>query len=155
LLNKVIPLLAFSVLLLGSTTLAYAVPDTWTAATTTNNGGNSMFGVSMSDASNGVAVGNSGTMVFTTNGGVDWTAATTTDNDGNRMRGVSMSDASNGVAVGASGTMVFTTSGVQIGGISIPIDQTALLLAGVQSISMWMIPVVISGIGMFLIKRRK
>jgi len=86
-----------------------------------------------------------------------WTAATTTNNGGNTMRGVLMSDASNGVAVGNSGTMVFTTSGVQIGGISIPIDQTALLLAGVQSISMWMIPVVISGIGigMFLIKRRK
>ena len=46
---------------------------------------------------------------------------------------------------------------VPIGGISIPIDQSALLLAGVQSISMWMIPVVIAGIGIgvFVIKRRK
>ncbi len=45
---------------------------------------------------------------------------------------------------------------VPIGGISIPIDQSALLLAGVQSISMWMIPVVIAGIGIgiFVIKRR-
>ncbi len=44
-----------------------------------------------------------------------------------------------------------------IGGTFIPIDQTALLLAGVQSISMWMIPVVIAGvgIGVFVIKRRK
>ena len=44
-----------------------------------------------------------------------------------------------------------------IGGISIPIDQSALLLAGVQSVSMWMIPVVIAGvgIGVFVIKRRK
>jgi len=43
-----------------------------------------------------------------------------------------------------------------IGGEIIPIDQTALLLAGVQSVSMWMIPVVISGIGIgvFVIKRR-
>ncbi len=45
---------------------------------------------------------------------------------------------------------------VVIGGTIIPIDQTALLLAGVQSVSMWMIPVVLSGIGIgvFVIKRR-
>jgi len=44
-----------------------------------------------------------------------------------------------------------------IGGTLIPIDTTALLLAGVQSISMWMIPVVVAGIviGVFVIKRRK
>ena len=43
-----------------------------------------------------------------------------------------------------------------IGGTFVPIDQSALLLAGVQSISMWMIPVVIAGIGIgiFVIKRR-
>ncbi len=46
---------------------------------------------------------------------------------------------------------------IAIGGISIPIDQSALLLAGVSSVSMWMIPVVIAGIGIgvFVIKRRK
>ena len=46
---------------------------------------------------------------------------------------------------------------VPIGGTFVPIDQSALLLAGVQSISMWMIPVVIAGIGIgiFVIKRRK
>ena len=46
---------------------------------------------------------------------------------------------------------------VAIGGISIPIDTSALLLAGVSSISMWMIPVVIAGVGIaiFVIKRRK
>ena len=44
-----------------------------------------------------------------------------------------------------------------IGGTMIPIDTTTLLLAGVQSISMWMIPVVAAGIGIgiFVIKRRK
>ena len=43
-----------------------------------------------------------------------------------------------------------------VGGINIPIDTSALLLAGVQSISMWMIPVVVAGIGIgvFVIKRR-
>jgi len=44
-----------------------------------------------------------------------------------------------------------------IGGTLVPIDTTALLLASVQSISMWMIPVVVAGIviGVFVIKRRK
>ena len=44
-----------------------------------------------------------------------------------------------------------------IGGTLVPIDTTALLLASVQSISMWMIPVVAAGIviGVLVIKRRK
>jgi len=43
-----------------------------------------------------------------------------------------------------------------VGGFNVPIDTSSLLLAGVQSISMWMIPVVIAGIGIgiFVIKRR-
>jgi hypothetical protein len=43
-----------------------------------------------------------------------------------------------------------------VGGTSIPIDQSALLLAGASSVSMWMIPVVIAGIGIgvFVIKKR-
>ena len=46
---------------------------------------------------------------------------------------------------------------IPVGGTMIPLDTTALLLAGVQSISMWMIPVVAAGIviGIFVIKRRK
>jgi len=44
-----------------------------------------------------------------------------------------------------------------VGGTSIPIDTTSLLLAGAQSISLWMIPVVVAGviIGVFVIKRKK
>ena len=44
-----------------------------------------------------------------------------------------------------------------VGGSMVPIDTTALLLAGVQSISMWMIPVVLAGIGIgvFVVIRRK
>jgi len=44
-----------------------------------------------------------------------------------------------------------------IGGTFIPLDTTALLLAGAQSVSMWMIPVVVAGIGIgvFVIKRRE
>ena len=44
-----------------------------------------------------------------------------------------------------------------VGGTEIPVDTTTLLLAGVQSISMWMIPVVaaVAVIGVFVIKRRQ
>ena len=51
----------------------------------------------------------------------------------------------------------FPTVEIPIGGTLAPIDTTALLLAGVQSISMWMIPVVIAGvgIGIFVVIRRK
>jgi len=53
-------------------------------------------------------------------------------------------------------TETFDDAPVTVGGSFVPIDQSALLLAGVQSISMWMIPVVIAGIGIgiFVIKRR-
>jgi hypothetical protein len=84
--------------------------DTWTDATTTNVGTTNMNAVSMSDANNGVAVGNAGAIVYTTNGGVDWTDATTTNVGATHMRGVSMIDANNGVAVGDSGQIVFTAS---------------------------------------------
>jgi len=49
-----------------------------------------------------------------------------------------------------------TTETVSIGGTFIPIDTSALVLAGAASISMWMIPVVVAGIGVavFVIKRR-
>ncbi len=51
---------------------------------------------------------------------------------------------------------VIPNNDVPIGGTFVPIDQSALLLAGVQSISMWMIPVILAGIGIgvFVIKRR-
>ena len=104
------------------------LPDSWTPSTTTNVSSTDMFGVSMSDANNGVAVGNTGTIVYTTNGGVDWTAATTTNVGTTSMRGVSMSDANNGVAVGLGGTIVFTTNG--------GVDWTAATTTNVGSINM-------------------
>jgi len=64
----------------------------------------------------------------------------------------------NGATGGTSlGGLAFGSLCEQIGGTLIPIDTTILLLAGVQSISMWMIPVVAAGIviGVFVIKRRK
>ena len=48
---------------------AFAV-DTWTAATTTNvDAMKTMSDVSMIDASNGVAIGNGGQIVYTRDGG--------------------------------------------------------------------------------------
>ncbi len=43
-----------------------------------------------------------------------------------------------------------------VGGIGIPIDTTALLLASAQSVSLWMLPIIASGIavGVFIIKKR-
>jgi len=53
---------------------------------------------------------------------------------------------------------IWTTSfdDPKVGGTFIPIDTSSLLLAGAQSISMWMIPVILAGIGIgiFVIKRR-
>ena len=45
---------------------------------------------------------------------------------------------------------------VPVGGFDVSINTSALLLAGVQSVSMWMIPVILAGIGIgvFVIKRR-
>ena len=109
--HLLIMLFAVSSLLVHVPSDAFAA-DTWTAATTTNAGSNHMNGVSMSDANNGVAVGDSGTIVYTSDGGDTWTAATTT-NVGTTvpMYGVSMSDANNGVAVVYDGTIVYTSDG--------------------------------------------
>jgi len=63
---------------------------------------------------------------------------------------------STGVETYALDNMVYSFFNQIIGGTDIPINTSALLLAGVQSVSMWMIPVVIAGagIGVFVIKRR-
>ena len=67
--------------------------------------------------------------------------------------------APNGATGGTSlGGLAFGSScGQLIGGSMVPMDKTALLLAGAQSISMWMIPVVIAGvsIGIFVVIRKK
>jgi len=61
-----------------------------------------------------------------------------------------------GVTVERYGDLDFFPSSPTVGGSDVSINTSALLLAGVQSISMWMIPVVIAGagIGLFVIKRR-
>ncbi|MGY5152148.1 MAG: WD40/YVTN/BNR-like repeat-containing protein [Candidatus Nitrosopumilus sp. bin_6a] len=96
---------------------AHAAVDTWTAPTTTNVGITNMYGVSMSSSTNGVAVGNSGTIVYTSDGGDTWTAATTTNVGTTYVFGVSMSSSTNGVAVGLSGVIVYT--GADSGGTGV------------------------------------
>ena len=56
----------------------------------------------------------------------------------------------------ADGTCPIGGGGIAVGGEILPINSMALMLAGVQSISMWMIPVVLAGagIGVFVIKKR-
>ena len=105
---------------------AYAAVDTWTDATTTAVGSTMMKGVSMSDANNGVAVGLSGQIIYTTDGGDTWTDATTTNVGLTEMRGVSMIDANNGVAVGHAGQIVFTDT-VSSGGSSRDNNDDALI----------------------------
>lgn len=57
----------------------------------------------------------------------------------------------NGIPLVITGQVV-----VAVGGIGVPIDTTALLLASAQSMSLWMIPVIAGavGVGSFYIKTR-
>ena len=62
--SKNLTRISFAVLFTITLSLAFHAPlpeasaaDTWTAATTTDVGANNMYGVSMSDASNGVSLG--------------------------------------------------------------------------------------------------
>ena len=55
----------------------------------------------------------------------------------------------------SSGSIIATPDITLIGGEFIPIDSTALLLAGAQSTASWMIPVLISAVGIGLVLVRK
>ncbi len=70
---------------------------------------NTLYCVSFSDANNGTAVGASGTILRTSNGGTDW--ITQISGISNDLRSVSFTDVNNGTAVGASGTILRTTNG--------------------------------------------
>ncbi len=72
---------------------------------TTNN----LNGVSFADANTGTAVGDSGTILRTTNGGASWiiNSSRTT----NTLNGVSFTDTNTGTAVGDSGIILRTTNG--------------------------------------------
>ena len=68
-----------------------------------------MYGVSFTDANTGNAVGDNGTIIRTTNGGLNWIS----QNSGtlNSLWGVSFTDANYGTAVGDWSTIIRTTNG--------------------------------------------
>ena len=70
---------------------------------------NALFGLSFTDINRGTAVGDSGIILRTINGGATWSAqnSSTTQN----LYGVSFSDANNGTAVGDSGIILRTING--------------------------------------------
>jgi len=74
--------------------------------------------------------------------------------EGNNVLVGATGDDTNGVNVGQAHLFEHTSSNQVVGGKIIPIETTSLLLASAQSFS-WMIPVVISGIGigLFVIRR--
>jgi len=71
--------------------------------------GNSLFGVSFTDANTGTAVGTYGTILRTTNGGDTWTRQTSGTTEW--LFGISFTDANTGTAVGAVGIILHTTNG--------------------------------------------
>ena len=76
---------------------------------------NLFYAVSLADANTGVTVGNSGTILRTTDGGNDW-AFTRPSATFQFLYGVSFTDANTGTAVGydyPSGTILRTTDGGQ------------------------------------------
>ena len=71
--------------------------------------GNPLYSVCFTDANTGTAVGSSGTILRTTNGGVMWISQTSGTT--NWLRGVSFTDANTGTAIGDGGAIVRTTNG--------------------------------------------
>jgi len=49
----------------------------------------------------------------------------------------------------------FVNSPIKVGGEMIPVDSTSLLVAGAQANALWLIPVVIAGIGFAIVIARK
>jgi photosystem II stability/assembly factor-like uncharacterized protein len=68
-----------------------------------------LFGVSFTDLNAGTVVGDSGTILRTSNGGATWT--TQSSGTTKPLRGTSFIDASHGTVVGDSGTILRTTDG--------------------------------------------
>lgn len=70
---------------------------------------NDLRGVSFTDANNGTAVGDSGTILRTTDGGATWVRQDS--GISGHFYGVSFTDADNGTIVGSGGTVLRTASG--------------------------------------------
>ena len=71
--------------------------------------GNTLYGVFFIDANTGTAVGSSGTILRTTNGGASWTRQSSEMEWS--IHSVSFTDANTGTAVGDLGTILRTTNG--------------------------------------------
>ena len=126
--------------------------NTWTAQTSGTN--LILYSVAFVDANTGFAVGDDGTILGTTNGGSTWipqTSGTTVT-----LLSVEFADANTVYISGEVGTILKTSFPEPvIGGIMIPIDTTALLLAGTQMTAAWLIPVIVSAIGFAIVILRK
>ncbi len=49
----------------------------------------------------------------------------------------------------------FVNSPIKVGGEMIPVDSTSLLVAGAQANALWLIPVLVSAIGIGIVIARK
>lgn len=101
------PSLAYAV---GQTVFKYSI-DSVEALWKTQSSGTfqSLAGVSFVNANTGTAVGDNGTILRTTDGGLNWTGQTS--GTGAHLRAVSFIDANTGTAVGTGGTILRTTNG--------------------------------------------
>ncbi|MCB0293337.1 MAG: T9SS type A sorting domain-containing protein, partial [Calditrichaeota bacterium] len=81
------------------------------ASWTLQSGGTTtkLLSVAFSDADHGIAAGNDGIIIRTSDGGASWTHQSSGTNSG--LLGVSCSDANTGTVVGAEGTILRTYTG--------------------------------------------
>jgi len=98
-------LLSLSLILLP---VVSAFSQTWT--TQTSGTSNELWGISFVDPVNGWSCGASGTMIHTTDGGLNWSPQTSGISSG-ILRNMQMYDVNNGWAVGDNGVIIHTTDG--------------------------------------------
>jgi len=136
--------------------------NTWTPQTSGIDG--ILLSVAFVDANTGFAVGSIvtqqlgeiGILLGTTDGGNTWTPQSSGTNM--VLLSVEFADANTVYISGAVGTILKASLPLQkipVGGELLPIETTSLLLASAQSFS-WMIPVILSGIGigLFVVSRK-
>jgi photosystem II stability/assembly factor-like uncharacterized protein len=85
------------ILLITFISVGLCFAQTWTAQTSGTT--IPLFGVYFTDVNNGTAVGDAGTILRTTNGGIDWTSQSSGITTG-WLKGVFFTDVNNGTAVG-------------------------------------------------------
>ena len=99
----------------AGTVLAWCAPDASACATTKDGAWHAqpsgtaanLRAVYFRDANNGIAVGSSGTIIRTTNGGASWTAVTPALTSRN-LTAITFRDGTNGVVAGAGGVTIWT-----------------------------------------------